>query len=151
MDSRSQMGQTKWENTTHRKKLAGSPRGSQRLKQQSWMLYGSELGSMHICSVCLAWCSCGTTDNRSGAYSWVFDYLWDTFCTTGSPGAALIGGCVSILIVIFMACSVNITGWPALSWRETEEEWIWGSGKGNWQEWREEELEPACNLYRKRK
>lgn len=49
--------------------LTWAHRGSQRWNQLSKSLYGSNLGSLHICYGCVAWCSCGTPTSKSGDVS----------------------------------------------------------------------------------
>jgi hypothetical protein len=40
-------------------------------KQQTWTLYGSDLGSWHIFYGCAVWCSCGSPNSGS----WGYQYL----------------------------------------------------------------------------
>lgn len=52
---------------------------SQKQKQQSESLYGSELGSLHICYGCGAWCSCGATKRVTRGFSDSFCLLFSSF------------------------------------------------------------------------
>lgn len=74
---------------------------TQRLKQQSRTLHGSDLGPLDVGHDCIGWCSRGTPNSRSVyvGVSESFACIWDPFPTTGSLHPALIGGFVRSLIV----------------------------------------------------
>ena len=73
-------------------------RDSQRLNRELESLYRSDLGSLHICYGCVAWCSYGTP-NIGGEGSLTVGCSWDPFPSTGLPQLALISGYVVSLIV----------------------------------------------------
>jgi hypothetical protein len=74
---------------TLRRRLVPQSMGWRAKKQgslQSGSLHGSNLGHLHICYGCVAWCSCGTPNSASGrAVSDSFTRLWDTFRPRGVP------------------------------------------------------------------
>ena len=57
----------------------------QKLKEESWTLYGSELGPLHICYGNVAWCVGGTPESGSGGVSDSLPCSWYPFIPTGLP------------------------------------------------------------------
>lgn len=50
---------------------------SQRLKQQSYSLYRTDLSPLHICYGCVPWCFCGNLNSESRCYfvEYYFNYV----------------------------------------------------------------------------
>jgi hypothetical protein len=57
------------ENKFHKNQVNRADRGSQRLEQQSGSLHGSDLGPLHTCYGCVAWCFSGTPNSGSWVVS----------------------------------------------------------------------------------
>lgn len=54
-------------------------RGSQRLKGQTWNLFGSELGPLHVPYGCVAWCSYGNFNSGTEDCPWLFFLNLESF------------------------------------------------------------------------
>lgn len=73
---------------------------SQRLNQQPGIIHGSDLGSLHICYVCVAWCFAGLLRVGAGTVSESFAPFWDPVAPTVLPFPDLMCLCVGCLVLL---------------------------------------------------
>lgn len=59
---------TAWKHSPHNH-LSRDHRGSQKLKQQSQILYGPEFGPLYICYGCVGWCCVGERGSVSDSFA----------------------------------------------------------------------------------
>lgn len=99
---------------------------------QSWTLYGSVLGSLKICSGCLAWSFCGHKSGiRTISDSCLFwgHFFFSVCCLVQSWYKDLF----VVLLHLNTLCSFYIPGRPAPSLKENKQQWISGSGEVGWE------------------
>ena len=74
---------------------------SQKLKRQPWSLHRYKLGPLLIDYSCIAYCSCGTPNSRSGRWKCLtLLSVFGTLPSTGLPHPAVIWGFVPHHVVI---------------------------------------------------
>ena len=90
---------------------------SQRLKQQSCSLYGSVLGSLHICYRSLVWYFCGTPNSE------IWDCLWLCYLPLDPLPLTRLPGCVSLGENVLSPAE---TGCPRMGWYSRQASISWG-------------------------
>ena len=125
---------------------------SQRLKQLSQSLYVSDLGPLHICYCCIAWCTFGTPSSGSRGCFWCLCLLLVPFSSTWLPYLSLIWQYVCAFYCILL-CHLWLISLGGLVLSEGKQKnAFWGKVRweqGSWKKWREGKLWSGCNIWAK--